>query len=525
MMEKYFNDTGVCIPEEHFMVDISAKISQILALIERGSYFTMNRPRQYGKTTMSFEIFDFLHKNPEYLPIKISFEGIGDSIFEDEQRFSSGFLEIIAKRLKHTNPESVSFFEENAAKTTGLKALSGMISTFIKTQDRKVVLMIDEVDKSSNNQLFLSFIGMLRDSYLLRYEGEPTFHSVILIGVHDVKHLKRKISPESSGKLNSPWNIAIDFKVDMSFSPQEIETMLLDYIKTKNIGMDIPAIAQKIYDYTSGYPYLVSKLCKFVDEDIFPPQNKENWDLEDIEAGFGMLTNGGYTTTLFDSLFKYLEDYPDLYELIFHLVINGKEYEYNLNDPMIDLAVTYGIIKNQNGSCQIHNRIFEQRIYAYFLSRQATRRGQSYPIIEEKEAFIKNNQINLQVVLQKFQAFMREEYGSRDEAFLEREGRLLFLAYLRPIINGEGFTFKEPVVGKERRIDVVLTFGNKRHVIELKRWEGESYHQQGLQQLSDYLDLYKLKEGYLVIYDFRKSKEYKEAWISFQNKKIFAVWI
>ena len=28
--------------------------------------------------------------------------------------------------------------------------------------------MIDEVDKSSNNQLFLSFLGMLRNKYLLK---------------------------------------------------------------------------------------------------------------------------------------------------------------------------------------------------------------------------------------------------------------------------------------------------------------------------------------------------------------------
>ena len=48
---------------------------------------------------------------------------------------------------------------------------------------REVVLMIDEVDKSSNSQLFLSFIGMLRDKYLARNEGEDSwFLSVILAG-------------------------------------------------------------------------------------------------------------------------------------------------------------------------------------------------------------------------------------------------------------------------------------------------------------------------------------------------------
>jgi hypothetical protein len=33
-MPKRFNDTGVCIPERHYMVDTSAKLKQIIQLIE-----------------------------------------------------------------------------------------------------------------------------------------------------------------------------------------------------------------------------------------------------------------------------------------------------------------------------------------------------------------------------------------------------------------------------------------------------------------------------------------------------------
>jgi len=51
------------------------------------------------------------------------------------------------------------------------------------------------------------------------------------------------------------------------------------------------------------------------------------------------------------------------------------------------------------------------------------------------------------------------------------------------------------------------------------------YHQQGLQQLSDYLDLYGLSEGYLLIYDFNKNKVYKDELIPFKDKQIYAVWL
>ena len=48
---KEFNTTGVCIPDKHYMVDITNKLDQIESLVEKGKYFTINRPKQYGKTS------------------------------------------------------------------------------------------------------------------------------------------------------------------------------------------------------------------------------------------------------------------------------------------------------------------------------------------------------------------------------------------------------------------------------------------------------------------------------------------
>ena len=50
-MAKKFNIAGLCLPEYHYMVDISDKVEEIMSYIEAGEYFTMNRARKYGKTT------------------------------------------------------------------------------------------------------------------------------------------------------------------------------------------------------------------------------------------------------------------------------------------------------------------------------------------------------------------------------------------------------------------------------------------------------------------------------------------
>ena len=48
---KEFNTTAVCIPSKHYMVDLSERVKEIRKLVDDGKYFTINRARQYGKTT------------------------------------------------------------------------------------------------------------------------------------------------------------------------------------------------------------------------------------------------------------------------------------------------------------------------------------------------------------------------------------------------------------------------------------------------------------------------------------------
>ena len=70
-MGKVFNTTAVCIPEKHYMVDITERLNQIKALVDEGKYFTINRARQYGKTTTLLALKKMLEK--EYDVIMMDF--------------------------------------------------------------------------------------------------------------------------------------------------------------------------------------------------------------------------------------------------------------------------------------------------------------------------------------------------------------------------------------------------------------------------------------------------------------------
>ena len=92
-MAKKFNTTGLCIPQYHYMVDISEKLKAIEKMIEAGYYFTINRSRQYGKTT-TLEALRMSLKD-KYVVLSVSFEGLGTASFCEEAVFVKAFLKYL----------------------------------------------------------------------------------------------------------------------------------------------------------------------------------------------------------------------------------------------------------------------------------------------------------------------------------------------------------------------------------------------------------------------------------------------
>jgi hypothetical protein len=523
---KKFNITGTCIPTRHYMVDTTENIQETIALIENGEYFIINRPRQYGKTTTFYLIKQELLKKDEYLPIKLSFEGIGDSPFESKGVFCPFFLDYLSNDSLVLEKGYDKVFNKYAKDIDDFGALSKALAKAIKEIGKKVVLMIDEVDKSSNNQIFLHFLGMLREKYLKAAEGDDTtFHSVVLAGVHDVKTLKIKLRSDEERKLNSPWNIATEYKVDMSFKPKQIETILNQYIGQTGRSMDVEGVAQKIYFWTNGYPFLVSKLCKMIDEEFLPGRENKNWEISDVDNAVRQLLTE--SNTLFDDLGKNLENNKELSDFIKMIVVGGRDSQFVLLDPIINLASIYGIIANKDGRVVIHNKIFAELISSYFASK-IMRESFDNPVASNavQERFLKScGRLDMEKVVLKFQEVIKEKYSNSDllksDEFLEKDLRLLFLVFLKPIINGIGFSFKEVETGAEKRLDIVVVFRDEKFVIELKVWYGQKYHEEGKQRLENYMKAESVDKGFMLIMDKRRSKEF----VSEVEDGILMVWI
>lgn len=509
-MAKVFNVSGACRPNRHYMVNLEPRLKEIKAMVDEGAYFAINKARQYGKTTILRALAEFLKK--DYLVVSLDFQRLGSLSFESEQSFVAAFSEELLYCVE-SFPEGIEekfrSFVEGTARINSLQALFKAVYLWCGKTEKPVVLLIDEVDSATNNQVFMDFLAQLRAAYL-DSDRTPAFQSVVLAGVYDIRNMKRKIRPEEEHKVNSPWNIAADFRVDMNFSVQDIAGMLDEYEKDNHTGMNIQELAALLYDYTSGYPFLVSRLCKLMDEQLAGsqdfPDKRSVWTGDGLQAALKILLSE--KNMLFESLIGKLNDYPELGEMIYLLLFQGQAIAYNADDAATDMLLMFGFIKVESQTVQIANRIFETRLYNYFLTLPEVQNGHMYKLaLRNKNQFIRNGRLDMERLLEKFVVHFDDVYGGRNDKFMEEDGRRYFMLYLKPIINGVGNYYVEARTRNQERTDLIIDYLGEQFIIELKIWRGNAYNERGEEQLLGYLDHYHLKKGYMLSFNFNKTKE------------------
>ncbi len=500
---KRFNTTGKCIASRHYMVRIDSQVEAAVRLVQNGMYFCINRGRQYGKTTT----LSFLKQHLEklgYAVFSISFEGLADSAFNSLEDLlyasidkMSLLLELkVLPNLSASSTQLLLDASQRQEDSIKVKDYTRLITKMSVTD--RMVLLIDEVDAASNYPQFIKFLGVLRDMYLSRDEI-PTFQSVVLAGVYDIKNLKLKLRPEDEHQYNSPWNIAAQFDADMSLHTDGIAEMLEEYKNDHQLDFDALSVAQLIYDYTSGYPFLVSRLCQIIDEQGY------TWDKEGVLRAVNNILKE--KNTLFDDMTKQLSQFPGLSKILQAILYSGQRIVYNYYDKDINLASMFSIVYDKDGATAIRCRIFETWLYNYFNTFEKDSviyiNGEA-----DRNQFIHNGHLDMRSLLTKFTEHFNEIYRpGKDDRFIEDNGRKIFLTYLRPIINGIGNYYCEATTRDLTRTDVIIDYLGQQYIVELKIWRGDSYNQRGEQQLMNYLLYYGLNTGYMVSFCFNKNKQ------------------
>lgn len=504
---KKFNITGSCNPANDYMVPLHERLKQAQKLVDNGMYFVINRPRQNGKTTFLKALARSL--SDQYIVLSESFQEYSTQDFSQERRFARAFGQRMISKLNLSAQANLCDSEtmeslQKAMKDEdfGVRRLFECISSICSKAFRPIILMIDEADSVKDNQIFVDFLGQCRSAYLNRdaYPGiRASFHSVILAGITDIRNIKIKLRPDEDHQQNSPWNIATSFDVRMSFDTDDISAMLKEYEDDHHTGMDIPSVAQTVFDWTSGYPYLVSDMCKIMDEKL------HLFTKESAEDAASLVLKE--RNTLFDDIDKNLSNHKELSSLSERILFKGENIAFDPTDVAISFGLMYGLFVVEDGLLSVSNRIFETYLYNIFLAKDLNADKNGRYKGDSPNVYIHDGHLDMDQLLVKFVAHYNDVFNAKDKAFIEDNGRKIFLLYLKSVINGTGHYYIEAQTRDNTRTDIVVNYHDEEFVIELKVWRGQSYHERGEKQLLEYLDYFHTKKGYMVSFCFNKRKK------------------
>lgn len=80
------------------MVNLTARMQIIKNMIDQGQYFSINRARQYGKTTTLRALSQYLGE--DYTVVSLDFQKMSYLDFENESAFVNGLAREISKKIR-----------------------------------------------------------------------------------------------------------------------------------------------------------------------------------------------------------------------------------------------------------------------------------------------------------------------------------------------------------------------------------------------------------------------------------------
>ncbi|KJJ85715.1 ATPase domain protein, prokaryote domain protein [Candidatus Omnitrophus magneticus] len=514
--KRYFNTTGFCMPERHYMIDPLRNQKIIFDLIEKTQYFTIHAPRQTGKTTLLHELAHRLNKEGNYISVVFSVESAGYRSITEEIANKKIINSLYSSSGQYLNKKNCPIPPEKYTKDL---TLENYLIDWAISQTKPIVLLLDEID-SLYDDVLVSVLRQLRNGFQIRPKRFPS--TVALVGLRDVREYKTKVRPsEVSLGSGSPFNIKAESILLGTFTKEEITELYSQH--TKDTGqIFLKEVVDRIYELTGGQPWLVNAIAREIVVKILNEDFTKKITLDHVESAKENIIQR--RDTHLDSCQNKLQE--ERVKNIVSAIINGDGVVFDNYDDSLLYCRDLGII-SETKPIRIANEIYREII------PRVLNRNLQDSIEEEGETkwYIKSNgKLDMDKLLKAFQEF----YSENSEVWLERFDykeagpHLLLMAFLQRVINGGGRINREMAVGTGRT-DLLIEFNGDKFVLELKLKRMPSARQKGLDQISRYLDTLGMTKGYLILFEIKPSSiipwETRVKWedISHQNKNITIV--
>jgi hypothetical protein len=502
-MKKFFNTTGLCNAEDHYMVDPFRNMyDNILNLINSKQYFLIHAPRQTGKTTFLHALAHRLNREGNYVAVVCSLESAGYTSISVETA-NINFIKAIAKMSKfflgteNLSPDIAKYISEPSV-------LGDYLTDWCDTLNKPLVLLLDEVDALYDDVL-ISTLRQLRDGFQTRPNHFP--QTIALVGLRDIRDFRTRARADNpSIGSGSPFNIKAKSFFLPAFSKEEVRGLLNQH--TKDTGQVFSEeVLEKLYAYSGGQPWLTNALANEVVREMLINDYSREITLDLIEQAKERLIE--QRQTHLDSLADKIDD-PRVRPIIMS-IITGDSPAFDGADDAIRYCRDLGIISTGN-PIQFANPIYREIITRILTIGFSV--GINQDIAQTSWYINIDGTLNMDKLLDAFTDFYRWNSESWIDRYKYKEaGNQLFLmAFLQRIINGGGRIEREMATGNGRT-DLVIFWKSQVITIEIKMHHDARSEPHGIQQLARYLDRLGQKTGYMVFFETKSAVE-----LSWENR-------
>ncbi len=517
-MEKFFNCSGPCIPEDHYLVDIRPQFQGLQQLVDEKRYFIMHAPRQTGKTTLVNQFVEHLNDQGTYLVLYANVEA-GQALRNQVEKVNNLVIAELEQSAKINIPQAYRPSESCFDIRSMEKGVSTFLTNWCLELPKPLVLFMDEIDALIGDSL-ISILRQLRQGYNQRPKAFP--HALCLIGLRDVRDY-RIYSDETQRYVvgGSAFNIKEKSVRIQDFTVEQVQNLYRQHTDATGQAF-APEAVQHVFAQTQGQPWLVNALGRelcfekdAVSRDQIITKTHVHEAIERL-----ILRRDVHLDQLADKLTE-----PRVAQIIEGILVGKEETprEEAINEHQ-QYLIDLGLIRIGNQGLQIANPIYQEIIPRELTAYQQNVLGQD-PVWYVTES----GKLNIQKVLDRYIEFYKEhnELITTRKTYTEAAHHLLFMAWLQRITNGGGYIRREYAAGL-KRLDLCIEFAGERFAFELKLNSGRAL-QEGREQLAAYLHRLGLTSGWLIVFNRGEVEDWdsvgRRETLAEDGKQIEVIWL
>ncbi|MEL6344923.1 MAG: ATP-binding protein [Myxococcota bacterium] len=503
-MQKFFNISGPCVSDKHYMLPALVRLPDPISLIEQEQYFVLHAARQTGKSTAMIALAKLLRERG-YAAVYASLEA--SQGFAAVEGAESLWLAALSRRAGEQLPQLDVPSTQHVTRGTVGDRLRAWLTAFSQiAAPMPAVVLFDEVDVIEGAPL-ISLLRQLREGFTGRAPGVfPS--SIALIGMRDLRDYLAYAKDGSPVNPGSPFNIKTASLTLRNFTGQEVADLYQQH--TDETGQRFtPEASARAYWWSQGQPFLVNALARICTQQLLTDHTLPVTAFDIDRAKEALIFA---RTTHLDSLAERLRE-ARVARIVEPVITGDKPFSIPYDHDDFEYVVDLGLIVRGPQGAEPANPIYRE-----VLARQLSYNVQMATPAPWWRWQTEDGRLDFPALVDAFLDWWRENEAAiitqGDRTYPEAMPHLTFMAFLQRVVNGGGTVLREYAAGRGA-VDLLITYGEDRFVVELKRVAAgvqgmDKAKDRGSQQLADYLDTLGEEEGWLIIFDQRTSSTWDD---------------